>query len=213
MMASLNQIKEDIISGKVYDIEAVVKSALDEGIEPKQIFDEAFIPGIHTVGDKFQNHELFLPEMILAATTLKKGMEVINPLLVDTATEKVATAVIGTAKGDLHDIGKNIVGMFLEGAGFEVIDLGVDVYPEKFIEVTKEKNAKLICISALLTTTMTSMNDVVKLLKGSEDLRDVKTLIGGAPINEQYARKIEADGYAPNAARAAEKAKELLGIA
>lgn len=211
-MANLNQIKENIISGKVYDIEAVVKSALDEGIEPKQIFDEAFIPGIHTVGDKFQNQEIFLPEMILAATTLKKGMEVINPLLVDTATEKVATAVIGTAKGDLHDIGKNIVGMFLEGAGFEVIDLGVDVYPEKFIEIAKEKNAKLICISALLTTTMTCMNDVVQLLKDSKDLRDVKTLIGGAPINEKYARKIEADGYAPNAAQAAEKAKELLGI-
>ena len=211
-MASLNQIKEDIISGKVYDIEAVVKSALDEGIEPKQIFEEAFIPGIHTVGDKFQNHELFLPEMILAATALKKGMAVINPLLVDTATEKVATTVIGTARGDLHDIGKNIVGMFLEGAGFEVIDLGVDVYPEKFIATAKEKNAKLICISALLTTTMTSMKDVVQLLKASEDLRDVKTLIGGAPINEKYARKIEADGYAPNAAQAAEKAKELLGI-
>ena len=211
-MTGLNQVKEYIIGGKVNDIQDAVRNALQGGVEPKRIFDEAFIPGIHTVGDKFQNHEIFLPEMILAATALKNGLEVINPLLVDTVSDKTATAVIGTARGDLHDIGKNIVGMFLEGAGFEVIDLGVDVYPEKFVETAREKGAGLICISALLTTTMICMKDVVRLLKGSPELSGIKTLIGGAPINEAYARKIEADGYAPDAAQAAEKAKELLGI-
>jgi 5-methyltetrahydrofolate--homocysteine methyltransferase len=166
---------------------------------------------MQVVGDKFRDHEIFLPDVLLAARAMNAGLELLEPLLGESDTTSKGKVVIGTVKGDLHDIGKNLVGIMLSGAGFEVIDLGKDVAPSRFVEAAKESGATVIGMSALLTTTMPAMKEVVALLKQEGLDGNVRTIVGGAPVDEEYAREIGADGYGFDAANAVERVKELLG--
>lgn len=209
-MVQLREVAEKLISGKADEVRSLVKEALDEGQDVSKILNEGLVAGMSVVGDKFKKNEFYVPEVLIAARAMKAGMQLLNPILVEKNIKGVATMVLGTVRGDLHDIGKNLVGMMLEGAGFEVIDLGVDVASEKFVQVAKEKNAGLVGLSALLTTTMLAMKDVTQAVKKEGLKGKVKVMIGGAPITQDYADEIGADGYAPDAASAVDKAKELL---
>jgi len=206
----LKEIAENLIKGKAPEVKELVKKALDEGMDVKKVLSEGLIAGMDVVGKKFQANEFYVPEMLIAARAMKAGMEIIRPILVQKDIKSQGTVVIGTAKGDLYDIGKNLVGMMLEGAGFEIVVLGVDVAPEKFIKTAKEKKANIIGVSALLTTTMVFMKDVVKAVQEGGLDNKVKIMIGGAPVTQSYADEIGADGYTPDAASAVDKAKELL---
>jgi len=207
----LKEIADSLIKGKAPEVKELVKKALDEGVGVEKILNEALVAGMDVVGKKFQANEFYVPEMLIAARAMKAGMEVIKPILIQEDIKSQGRVVLGTAKGDLHDIGKNLVGMMLEGAGFEVIDLGIDVAPEVFVQTAKEKEAHLIGLSALLTTTMVGMKDVIKALKEANLDGKVKVMIGGAPLTQSYADEIGADGYAPDAASAVDEAKKLLG--
>jgi 5-methyltetrahydrofolate--homocysteine methyltransferase len=209
-MADLQGIKENLINGRAEEVERLVKEALDEKFPVEKILKEALIAGMDVVGDNFKNNVFYVPEVLIAARAMNTAMALLTPLLAESGVEPVGRAVIGTVKGDLHDIGKNLVGMMLKGGGFEVYDLGIDVSPEKFIEAAKEKNCQLICLSALLTTTMPQMENVVKAVRAS-GLADKKVLIGGAPVTQSYADEISADGYAPDAASAVDMARKLVG--
>jgi len=211
-MVNLKEIADNLIKGNAPGVKELIKKALDEGVEVEKILNEGLVAGMDVVGKKFQANEFYVPEMLIAARAMKAGMEIIKPILIQEDVKSKGTVVLGTAKGDLHDIGKNLVGMMLEGAGFEVIDMGVDVAPEKFIQTAKEKKAHLIGVSALLTTTMVGMKDVIKALKEAGLDGKVKVMIGGAPLTQSYADEIEADGYAPDAASAVDEAKKLLGV-
>jgi len=208
-MVELKDIAESIIKGNAPKVKELVKKAIDEGQDVKKVLNGGLIAGMNVVGEKFKKNEFYVPEVLIAARAMKSGMEIIKPILADKDVKGLGTIVLGTVRGDLHDIGKNLVGMMLEGGGFEVVDLGVDVSPEKFVEATKEKKAQLIGLSALLTTTMVSMKEVVETVRKS-GLKDVKIMIGGAPVTQSYAEEIGADGYAPDAASAVDKAKELV---
>jgi len=208
-MVELKDIAEGIIKGNAPKVKELVKKAIDEGQDVKKVLNEGLIAGMNVVGEKFKKNEFYVPEVLIAARAMKSGMEIMKPILADKDIKGLGTIVLGTVRGDLHDIGKNLVGMMLEGGGFEVVDLGVDVSPEKFVEATKEKKAQLIGLSALLTTTMVSMKEVVETVRKS-GLKDVKIMIGGAPVTQSYAEEIGADGYAPDAASAVDKAKELI---
>ncbi len=179
-------------------------------MDVEKILNEGLIAGMDVVGKKFQANEFYVPEMLIAARAMKAGMKILRPMLVEKDVKSIGAVVLGTAKGDLHDIGKNLVGMMLEGAGFEVINLGTDVAPEKFIQTAKEKKAHLIGVSALLTTTMVGMKDVVKAVKETNLDGKVKVMIGGAPVTQSYADEIGADGYAPDAISAVDEAKKFL---
>jgi len=207
-MVDLIKIKENVIKGEVDEVRDMVKKAVDEGQEVKKILDEGLISGISIVGDKYESGEFFLPEMVIAATAMKEGLKVLRPLLKQGDIKTAGTVVMGTAKGDIHDIGKTIVGTMLEGAGFMVTDIGVDVDPDRFVEAAKENNANLIGVSALLTTTMMGMEDVIQAVK--EAGLKAKVMIGGASVTQEFAHKIGADGYAPDAPSAVGKAKELV---
>ena len=211
-MTDLKQIAENLIQGKAPKVKELVQKAVDEGEDVEKILNEALLAGMSVVGDKFKRNEFYVPEVLIAARAMKAGMEVIRPFLVEKNIKGEGTVVLGTVKGDLHDIGKNLVGMMLEGAGFEVVDLGVDIPAEKFIQVAKEKNADIIGLSALLTTTMPAMKDVIAALTKEGIRKNVKVMIGGAPVTQDYADEIGADGYAPDAASAVDKAKELLSV-
>lgn len=211
-MADLKEIADSLIKGKAPQVKELVKKALDEGVGVERILNEGLVAGMDVVGKKFQANEFYIPEMLIAARAMKAGMEVIRPILMQEDIKSRGAVVLGTAKGDLHDIGKNLVGMMLEGAGFEVIDIGIDVAAEKFVQTAKEKKAHPIGVSALLTTTMVSMKDVIKALKEAGLDGKVKVMIGGAPVTQSYADEIEADGYAPDAASAVDEAKKLLGV-
>ena len=208
----LKQIADNLIKGKAPEVKQLVQKAIDKGVDVEKVLNEGLVAGMNVVGAKFKANEFYVPEVLIAARAMKAGMEILRPILADKNIKGAGTVVLGTARGDLHDIGKNLVAMMLEGAGFEIIDLGVDVSPEKFIEAAKEKKADLVGLSALLTTTMPSMKDVVKAV-GDSGLKDkVKVMIGGAPITQSYADEIGADGYAPDAASAVDEAKQLLGL-
>jgi len=208
----LNALKEAVIVGNAAAAKELTEKALAENIPAKQILDEALIPGMMVVGEKFKNNEYYVPEVLIAARAMYAALDLLRPILSKSEVETKGTVVIGTVKGDLHDIGKNLVRMMLEGGGFKVIDLGVDVAPEKFIEAIKEHNAQILAMSALLTTTMPSMKVTIDALKNA-GLRDkVKVMVGGAPVTQQWAEEIGADGYAPDAASAVDKAKELIGV-
>ncbi|MBA7670434.1 Methionine synthase [subsurface metagenome] len=209
-MADLKEIADSLIKGKAPEVKELVKKALDEGVGVEKILNEALVAGMDVVGKKFQANEFYVPEMLIAARAMKAGMKLIRPILIQEDIKSQGTVVLGTVKGDLHDIGKNLVGMMLEGAGFEVIDMGVDVAAEVFVQTAKEKKAHLIGLSALLTTTMVGMKDVIKALKEANLDGKVKVMIGGAPLTREYADEIEADGYAPDAASAVDEAKKLL---
>jgi len=209
-MVELGEVAEKLIAGKADEVRSLVKEALDEGQDVSKILNEGLVAGMSVVGDKFKKNEFYVPEVLIAARAMKAGMELLNPILLEKNIKGVGTMVLGTVRGDLHDIGKNLVGMMLEGAGFEVIDLGVDVASEKFIQAAKEKNANLVGLSALLTTTMLAMKDVTQAVEKEGLKGKVKVMIGGAPITQDYADEIGADGYAPDAASAVDTAKELL---
>ncbi|MCS7187552.1 MAG: corrinoid protein [Armatimonadota bacterium] len=211
MDAELQALADAIINGKRNDAVELTKKLIDAGVPAKRILDEGLIAGMGVVGEKFKNGEYFVPEVLVAARAMKAAMEILRPLLAASDVEPVGTVVIGTVRGDLHDIGKNLVAMMLEGAGFKVVDLGVDVPAEKFIEAAKEHNAEIVGMSALLTTTMTYMPEVIKALEAEGIRNKVKVIVGGAPVTQEWADQIGADGYAPDAASAVDKCKELLG--
>ena len=207
---SLQELKQTIVRGNQKDAVAVTTQLIESGAKPQQILNEGLIAGMSEVGERFKCGEYFVPEMLIAARAMKSALEVLRPHLVDTGVKPIGTIVLGTVRGDLHDIGKNLTGMFLEGAGFQVVDLGVDVTADKFIAAVKEHKADLLGMSALLTTTMTYTAEVIRALKAA-NLRDqVKVIIGGAPITEAWANQIGADGFALDAASGAERCKELL---
>lgn len=209
-MSTLNEISQMVVTGQVRTIKAKVQQALNEGISAQNVLDDGLLPGINEIGEKFAKNEVFVPNVLLAAKVMNMGVEVIQPLLAAGESTKVGTAVVGTVKGDLHDIGKNLVAMMLEGAGFQVIDLGTDVGPEKYVAAIQEQGAQIIAMSALLTTTMPVMKDTIDAVTAA-GLRDkVKVMIGGAPVTQLYADEIGADGYSSDAASAADLAKELI---
>ncbi len=212
-MIHLKEIREAIITGRPDDAKDLAQKALQGGGEADKILNETLIPAINEVGEKFGRNEIFFPEMLVSAMAMKEALSVLRPVLVDKGIKAIGRVVLGTVQGDLHDIGKNLVGMLLEGAGFEVIDLGIDIPKELFIKATRERNPQLLALSALLTTTMPRMKEVIDILE-REGLREqVKVIIGGAPVTQQYADEIGADGYAPDAASAASKARGILEIA
>jgi len=211
-MIDLSALAENLIKGEAEEVKELTQKALDEGIPPGEILDEGLIKGMNVVGEKFKNGEFFIPEVLLAARVMHAGMDILKPALVSSGVEPVGKVVLGTVKGDLHDIGKNLVAMMLEGAGFEVIDLGIDVPPEKFVEAARNDGAGILAMSALLTTTMTAMKTTLEALQEGGIRDDVMTMIGGAPVTQDYADEIGADGYARDAASAVDKAKELMGI-
>jgi 5-methyltetrahydrofolate--homocysteine methyltransferase len=205
-MAVLEDLQQAIISGNRDSAKELTQKALDEGLEAKKIVVEGIAAAMEVVGEKFRANEFFVPELLIAQRAMKESLSMMSGAAVD----HIGTVVIGTVKGDLHDIGKNLVAAMLEGAGFKVVDLKVDVSPEQFVAAVNENSANLIAMSALLTTTMGSMRDTVAALDEA-GLRDkVKVIIGGAPVTQSYADEIKADGYAPDAASAVETAKQLL---
>jgi 5-methyltetrahydrofolate--homocysteine methyltransferase len=209
-MSIFEQIADGIVKGQADSVKQLVDQALSENISAEDILNDGLLGGMNVVSVKFKNNEFFIPEVLVAARAMSAGLEIINPLLAAANVKAKGKVVIGTVKGDLHDIGKNIVGMMLQGAGYEIVDLGADVPKEKFLEFTEKENAHMVGMSALLTTTMTYMKEVIAGLKEA-GLRDkVKVIIGGAPVTQAYADQIEADGYAPDAASAIDLAKDLL---
>ena len=210
-MANLENLKESIISGKAPQVKELTQAAVDEGMPVKNILNEGLIAGMSVVGTKFKNNEFYVPEVLIAARAMHAGMDILEPLFAESGIEPIGKIAMGTVKGDLHDIGKNLVTMMLGGAGFEVDDLGIDVPPEKFVEAVKN-GSKVIAMSALLTTTMPGMAEVIKAIEEAGVTGQAKTMIGGAPVTQSYADEIKADGYAPDASSAVDKAKELLGL-
>ncbi len=207
-MADLQALKDAIIKGNHVIAKSITAEALTEGIHPETILSEGLIAGMNVIGVEFKNNRVYVPEVLIAARAMKMAMEILEPKLIEAGVEPLASVVIGTVKGDLHDIGKNLVAMMLKGAGFNVIDLGVDVSPEKFVAAVKENKAQLVGLSALLTTTMPMMEKTVQAFK--ENSVTAKIMIGGAPVTQDYANKIGADGYSQDAASAVDIAKELL---
>lgn len=209
-MVDLNKVSEALQRGDAEKVGELVKKALEEKLAPKEILENGLIKGMDIIGAKFKKNEVYVPEVLIAARAMHAGMSVLRPKLVETGVKNIGTIAIGTVKGDLHDIGKNLVKMMLEGAGFEVIDLGVDVPTDKFVEAVRELKPNIIGMSALLTTTMVNMSEVIKALEAA-GLRDkVKIMIGGAPITQNYADQIGADGYSPDAASAVDSAKSFI---
>lgn len=211
MSGNFEEIYKGILEGNQQSVAEGVRNALDKGEKPGDILNQALVPAMAEVGDLFEAGEYFVPEMLISARAMGAGMDILKPLLVEGSVEMAGKAVLGTVQGDLHDIGKNLVGMMLEGAGFEVVDLGVDVSPEQFVEAVKEHKPIIIGISALLTTTMANIPAILEAL-GQAGLRDqVKVLIGGAPVTQNYANQVGADGFAPDASQAARLAKSISG--
>jgi 5-methyltetrahydrofolate--homocysteine methyltransferase len=210
-MADLQGIAEAVIRGDRDTVGKLTQAAVDEGVGPDKIINEGLIAGMAVVGDRFKKNEFYVPEVLIAARAMHAGMDIIKPLLAASGIQPRGTVAIGTVKGDLHDIGKNLVAMMLEGGGYEVLDLGVDVSPEKFVEAVKSQGAQVVALSALLTTTMPSMKDTIEALQEAGIRGKAKVMIGGAPVTQNYSDEIGADGYAPDAASAVDKASELLG--
>jgi len=209
-MSVLEQISENLMKGKADDVKNLVQEALDGGAEPAAVLNEGLLSGMGIIGERFKKNEVYVPEVLIAARAMKAGMEVLQPKLASAGVEPVGTAVVGTVKGDLHDIGKNLVCMMLEGGGFRVVDIGIDVAPEKFVEAATESGATVIGVSALLTTTMTNMKAVVEAVKASALAGAAKVMVGGAPVTQAFCDEIGADGYAPDAASAADLAKSFV---
>jgi 5-methyltetrahydrofolate--homocysteine methyltransferase len=211
-MEILKQISDFLCQGDDQQVLQLVSKAIQEKISPKDILDKGLLAGMSIISERFKNHEIFLPDVLLASKAMHSGLEQIKPLLIDASIPSLGKVVLGTVQGDLHDIGKNLVGIMLKGAGFEVIDLGKGISPEKFIEAAQAEQARVIGMSALLTTTMPMMKNLVLLLKEKGLQGKLKTIIGGAPVTEAYARQIGANAYAYDAANAVEKVRELMKI-
>lgn len=209
-MVDLKQISEFLISGNRDQVRTLVQQALDEDVPAESLIYDALVPGMNVVGDRFKKNEFYVPEVLIAARAMQAGMDLLEPLIAEKGIKPVATVAIGTVEGDLHDIGKNLVAMMLRGSGFKIVDLGVDVKPDQFVNEVKG-GANIVALSALLTTTMPSMKKTVQALQEASIRGSVKVMIGGAPVTDSYAQEIGADGYAPDAASAVDKARELVG--
>ncbi|MCL2461204.1 MAG: corrinoid protein [Defluviitaleaceae bacterium] len=209
-MSNLAEISEALQKGKAKVVKELVTQALAEGVPAPQILSEGLLSGMDVIGEKFKNNEVYVPEVLIAARAMNAGMEILKPQLAESGQKAIGRVAIGTVKGDLHDIGKNLVRMMIEGKGIDVVDLGVDVSAEQFLDAYKNDDVDIVCCSALLTTTMGEMKNVVDIFK-REGLRDkVTIMIGGAPITDAYCKSIGADYYTPDAASAADVAKEVL---
>ncbi len=211
-MSSIEDLKTAVINGKRKDVKTIVPELLEAGMEPRTLLEEALIPAMAVVGEKFKKNEVFVPEMLVSARAMKQAMTLLEPELIAAGIKPEHTAVIGTVEGDLHDIGKNLVATMWKGAGFEVVDLGVNVSPAAFLEAVETHKPQIVGLSALLTTTMPAMKETVKVLREAGHT-EVKILIGGAPITQNFADEIGADGYSRDAASAVDAAKTALGIA
>lgn len=209
-MEILDQISAALQKGKAKDVKELVQTALDTGVPAQQILVEGLLSGMGVVGVKFKNNEVYVPDVLIAARAMKAGTEILKPQLAVDGVKATGKVVLGTVKGDLHDIGKNLVGMMMEGKGLEVIDLGVDVSAEKFIDAAIENDAQVICCSALLTTTMGEMRNVVEAAKAKGVRERFTIMVGGAPVNDAFALSIGADIYTPDAASAAERAVAMV---
>jgi 5-methyltetrahydrofolate--homocysteine methyltransferase len=205
----LDAMRRAVVDGDRDELTRAVTNALAAGAEPAQLLGGALIPGMDEVGDLFAQNEYFLPEVLLSARAVQGALDVLRPRLAESGVEPAGTVVLGTVQGDLHDIGKNLIGMMLEGAGFRVVDLGSNVAPDRFIAAAREHGAAFVALSALLTTTMPAMQSTVAALRAS-DLGDVKLVVGGAPVTEAFARSIGADGYAPDASSAVALVRSLV---
>jgi 5-methyltetrahydrofolate--homocysteine methyltransferase len=210
MSEILEQLQKDLYDGKVAEVKEATEKALAEGIAPGEILKNGLIAGMDKVGADFKQGTLYIPEVLIAAKSMHAGMDVLKPLLSEADVPSMGVVVIGTVTGDMHDIGKNLVGMMLEGAGFEIVDVGTDTSPEAFVEAVRSEGADILGLSALLTTTMPGMRATIDALAEANLLDKVIVMVGGAPVTEEYAMQVEADGYAPDAASAVDKAKELL---
>jgi Predicted cobalamin binding protein len=210
-MAKYQDLADAIIAGDNVKSKEITQKLVDRGVKAVEVLNEGLVPGMDVVGVKFKANEMYIPEVLIAARAMHAAMDIIKPMLAEAGTVMKGTVVIGTVQGDLHDIGKNLVGMMLEGGGFTVIDAGVDVPGDKFIEEVKKTGAKVVGLSALLTTTMPSMKDVIIALKADASTKDVKVMVGGAPLTQEYADSIGASGYAPDASSAVDLAKKLIG--
>ena len=208
-MADYEALKQAVIEGNLARVKELTQMALDEGRKPQEILDSALIPAMDVVGEKFSNREFYIPEMLIAARAMQGGVSLLKPLLAEGQARARGKVVIGTVKGDLHDIGKNLVAMMLQGGGFDVIDLGNDVKPQRFIEAVQTEKPDFVMMSALLTTTMVAMKETIDALKAA-GLRDgIRIAVGGAPVTQRFADEIGADFYAPDATGAVARAKEL----
>lgn len=205
-------IKQAILKGDIAGISSLIKQAISDSVPVEDILDEGLIAGMSAVGEKFKVNEIFIPEVLISAKAMQAGLAVLEPFLVKAGVSPKGKIVIGTVKGDLHDIGKNLVSMMLKGAGFSVVDLGIDVDPARFIDEVVKNNAQVLAMSSLLTTSMPSMKKTIALLKSKGLMNKIKTVIGGAPVTQGYADEIGADGYADNASFAVDKVRELLGL-
>ncbi|MDD5688289.1 MAG: corrinoid protein [Elusimicrobia bacterium] len=212
-MVNLQEVADNLIKGQAAKVKELVQQAVNDGVEPGKVLKEGLIAGMNVVGTKFKANEFYIPEVLIAARAMHAGMNILKPLLAKAGAKSAGKFAVGTVKGDLHDIGKNLVAMMMEGAGFEVIDLGIDVPPEKFVEAVKQQNIQVLGMSALLTTTMPTMKNTIEALHQAGLKGKVKTVIGGAPITQNYANEIGADGYAPDAASAVDIVKGLMGKA
>ena len=204
------ELKEAIIKGKRDAVEPLIRKALFEGLSPEEIMDKMMIPAMDVVGDRFSRNEIFLPEMMIAARAMNTGLDILRPMLVAKGISSKGKVVIGSVKGDIHDVGKNIVSMVLQGAGYEVIDLGIDTPPEKFVDAVKQHQPKFVLMSALLTLTMAMMEETIKALKQSGLREKVKVGVGGAPLTQNFADRIGADFYGKDARAAVIKCNELV---
>lgn len=211
MEAVLTEIRQNVINGKRDIVQEKVKSAIEQKVAPDKILNEALISAMSEVGDRFEKGEFYVPEMLIAARAMQAGLAILKPRLMEEGIPTAGKVIIGTVKGDLHDIGKNLVSMMLEGAGFEIVDLGTDVPPQKFAEAIREHKPEVVGMSALLTTTMQGMRSTIQAMEDMGVRKNVKVIIGGAPVTEAYAKEIGADGYAPDASRAVALTKKLLG--
>lgn len=211
MREILEIISAAIIAGKRDEIGKLTQVALDDGVSAQDILYNGLMSGMDYVSVQFKAGDMFVPEVMRSARTMSNSMDILKPILAETGVQMIGKILLGTVKGDLHDIGKNLVGMMCKGAGFDVIDLGINVEPETFVEAIKESQADMVGMSALLTTTMQSMGNTIKALEEAGVRDQVKIMVGGAPVNQSFADKIGADGYAPDAAMAADVAKELSG--
>ncbi len=209
-MAILEEISEFIQKGKAKNIKELVPQAIEQGLSAKEILEEGLLKGMNIIGERFKNNEVFVPEVLVAARAMNTGTALLKPLLIEAGAESKGVAIIGTVKGDLHDIGKNLVKMMMEGKGLDVIDLGVDVPAETFLQNAKEHNAQLVCCSALLTTTMGEIKTTIDLFEEDGYKEKVKFMIGGAPVTQEFCDKIGADSYTPDGATAADEAIKLL---
>lgn len=210
-MELLQKISEELQKGNYEEIPKLVQEALNANIPPSKILSDGLVAGMDVVGEKFRRDEFFMPEVLISARAMQAGMNILRPKLIETGVKLAGKIVLGTVKGDLHDIGKNLVGMLMEGAGFQVIDLGIDVPSERFVEAVKMNRPNILGLSSLLTTTMPKMKEVIESLVEAGVRGRVKVMVGGAPVTEKFAKDVGADAYAPEAASAVEKARELIG--